>query len=186
MSLFSRTGARLRGFGRDTDAMLSVEAAIMVPLLVFFLATLYTIFDIFRYDATNSKAAYTIGDLLSRETEPVDQAFIDGMKDIFDYMTLANPSSTWLRVSVVRYDGDDEEFKLVWSEGSTGVVSLTPETMDVVEHHIPEMAEEDTVIVVETFMPYVMPMPVGMRDFSYRNVVVTRPRFASQLLWDGA
>jgi hypothetical protein len=187
MTLFAKLKARattrLRVFAAETDAMLSVEAALMAPLLAFFLSVLYTTFDIFRFDATNSKAAYTIGDLMSRETEAVNQPFINGMKGIFDYMTLSNPSSTWLRVSVVRYDGDDEEFKLVWSHGSTGVISLTQETLSVVEPQIPEMAEEDTVIVVETYMPYVMSLPVGMKNFAYKNVVITRPRFSAQLVW---
>ncbi|MCR8723679.1 TadE/TadG family type IV pilus assembly protein [Frigidibacter sp. ROC022] len=174
---------RLRSFADDTRGMLSVEAAIAAPLLVFFLSLMYVTFDIFRIDATNSKAAYTIGDLLSRETEEIDQDFIDGMKGIFDYITLANADDTWIRVSVVRYDGDDEEFKLVWSQGNTGVESLTQDTLDVVEGSIPDMAEEDTVIVVETYMPYEMPLRVGLADFAYKNVVITRPRFSGQLLW---
>lgn len=183
---FQGLGRRLRGFARDTRGMLSVEAAIAAPLLVFFLSLLYVTFDIFRIDATNSKAAYTIGDLLSRETDEVDQAFIDGMKGIFDYITLANSDDTWIRVSVVRYDGDDEEFKLVWSQGNTGIASLTQSTLGVIEGAIPDMAEEDTVIVVETYMPYVIPLHIGLDDFAYKNVVITRPRFSAQLLWAGS
>lgn len=178
--------SRLRRFHRDDRGMVSVEAAIMAPLLVFFLSVLYTTFDVFRWDATNSKAAYTLGDLLSRETDPVNQNFIDGMKEIFDYITLADPADTWIRVTVVRYDGDDEENKLVWSHGSSGVVSLKQSTMSVIEAAIPQMSEEDTVIVVETYMPYHVTLPVGWNDFEYSNIVVTRPRFASQLIWTNA
>ncbi len=45
------------------------------------------------------------------------------------------------------------------------------------------MTEEDTVIVVETYMTYPMTMKVGIADFAYKNMVVTRPRFSSQLCW---
>jgi hypothetical protein len=171
-----------RRFLRDTGGSLSIEAAIMAPTLVFALFLIFTIFDIFRFDATNSKAAYTIGDLLSRETEGVDQAYINGLKDIFDYIVL-NDNDTWIRVSVVRYDGDDDEFKLVWSHGNTGVTSLDSDTAESIYTVIPEMSEEDIVIVVETFMPYQMPFRVGIADFSFKNTVVTRPRFSSQLNW---
>jgi hypothetical protein len=175
-----RIRTQLNRFARDTRASLSIEAAIMVPTLVFTLMFMFTVFDIFRFDATNSKAAYTIGDLLSRETEGVDQAYIDGMKDIFDYIVLSD-EDTWIRVSVVRYDGDDDELKLVWSKGNTGTTALTDETADTIFPAIPQMSEEDIVIVVETFMPYVMPFRVGIGDFSFKNTVITRPRFSSQL-----
>ena len=167
----------------DTGGMLSIETAMMAPLLAFVMALMFTTFDIFRFDATNSKAAYTLGDLLSRETKPVDQPFVDGLKSIFDYITLSDPTKTWIRVSVVRYDGDDAEMKLVWSHGSNGVTGLTQETLDVIRSQIPDMSEEDTVVVIETSMAYPMTLPVAMPNFSYKNTVVTRPRFAAQLLW---
>jgi hypothetical protein len=176
---------RIRQFLGDTGASMSIEAAIMAPTLIFALFLMFTIFDIFRYDATNSKAAFTIGDLLSRETDPVDQEFVDGMKDIFDYMTNTD-AATWLRVSVVRYDGDDEELKLVWSHGNTGTPALTDETFSTITDSIPDMAEEDTVIVVETYMPYQMPFRVGLRGFAFKNTVITRPRFSSQLVWQAS
>jgi hypothetical protein len=174
-----------RRFGRDTSGSLSVEAAIMAPGLIGALFLMFTIFDIFRLDATNSKAAYTIGDLLSRETDPVDQEFIDGMKEIFDYIVLKN-EATWLRVSVVRFDGDDDEMKLVWSHSSgDGVSPLTDTTFSTIEAEIPSMAEEDTVIVVETFMPYQVRVPFlkVIDSFAFKNTIITRPRFSSQLVW---
>jgi hypothetical protein len=174
----------LRRFWGDAEGSLSIEAAIMVPTLAFAMSLMYTAFDAFRFDATNSKAAYTIGDLFSRETDPVDQDFIDGMKDIFDYITLSDPADTWLRVSVVRYDGDDDELKLLWSHVDGNVTALTQDTLVSIADQIPDMSEEDTVIVVETSMNYVMKMQVGIPDFAFRNLVVTRPRFSSQLCWE--
>lgn len=174
---------RIGAFAADTSGLLSVEAAIMVPTLVFMLSLLYTTFDIFRYDATNARAAYTVADLLSRETDPVNQGFIDGMKNVYDYITLSDGSETWVRVTVVRYDDDDEELKLLWSHVAGTEAALTTETLATVAADVPDMADEDTVIVVETFTPYHMPFNVGIADFAYRNVIVTRPRFAAQLLW---
>lgn len=178
--------ARIHRFLHETRASLSVEAVIIAPALIMTLFFMFTVFDIFRIDTTNSKAAYTIGDLLSRQTEePVNQSYIDGMKDIFDYIVMEH-TGTWLRVSVVRYDGDDDALRLVWSHGNTGTPPLTDETFVNIEGAIPEMSEEDIVIVVETYMPYHVNVPFisALSDFAYYNVVVTRPRFASQLCWD--
>jgi hypothetical protein len=172
----------LRRFLADAGGSLSIEAAIMAPTLTFAIMLTYTTFDIFRVDATNSKAAYTIGDLLSRETNPVNQTYIDGMKDIFDYITAA-PANSWLRVSAVRYDANDAEMKLIWSHAKGTTTLLTQETLDPVLPMIPDMADEDTVIVVETYMPYAMPFRVGIADFGYKETIITRPRFSAQLVW---
>jgi hypothetical protein len=172
----------LRRFRRDSQGSLSVEAVLMAPMLIMSLFFIFTIFDIFRLDTTNAKAAYTIGDLLSRQTDPVDQNFVDGMRDIYNYIVRDNNTS--VRVSVVRFDGDDAEFKLVWSHGSS-IDPLTDAEFQVLKNSIPAMTEEDIVIVVETNMPYSVQIPFfnGLNTLNFHNVVVTRPRFASQLCW---
>lgn len=169
----------LRGFAEDTRGQLSIEAAMMIPLITFIYVTTFTYFGTFRADATNVKAAYAVGDMLSRETNPVDASYIEGMNTVFKYMTLSS-KPTWIRVSNVGYDGAEKKFFLNWSHASGGHQGAEIEEL---QEAIPAMAAGDTVIVVETFMPYVPMYNVGLKPFTYRNVVVTRPRFAPQLLW---
>jgi Flp pilus assembly protein TadG len=166
-------------FARDTEGQLSIEAAMMIPLIVWVYVTTFTYFETFRADSTNVKAAYAVGDMLSRQTDPVNQTYIDGMRDVFRYMTLAR-ETPWLRVSVVGFDGQTNAFFLQWSNASSGHV---PATLAELEPNIPAMTPGDSVIVVETFMPYTPEFNIGLDPFTFRNVVVTRPRFAPQLLW---
>jgi hypothetical protein len=176
MTLFRR----LARFQRDTRGQLSIEAAMMVPLICWIYFSTFTYFETFRADATNIKAAYAVGDMLSRETEPVDQGYVNGLNKLFSYMTMSR-KPTWIRVTSVGYSEADEAFVLNWSsasDGHNGLAELTP-----IAASIPEMSAGDTVIVVETYMPYTPEFNIGLRPFTYRNVVVTRPRFAPQLLW---
>ena len=171
---------RLSRFRRDDGGQLSIEAAIMIPLIVWVYVATFTYFEAFRADSTNVKAAYAVGDLLSRETNPVDAAYIDGMNGIFSYMTNSK-EPTWIRVSNVGWDSDADDFKLNWSY-ATG--SHDPVILEDIKAQIPMMSPGDTVIVVETYMPYTPDFNVGIKPFTFRNLVVTRPRFAPQLCLD--
>ncbi|MCR8723676.1 TadE/TadG family type IV pilus assembly protein [Frigidibacter sp. ROC022] len=171
--------ARLARFGRDGRGSLSIEAALMIPLITWIMVTTFTYFDTFRADSTNVKAAYTVGDMLSRETEPVDATYIEGLNTMFSYMVFAQ-EGTWIRVSNVGFDSSENKMVLNWTY-ATG--SHTAATMAELEPQIPMMSDGDTVIVVETFMPFTPAFNIGLDRMTFRNVVVTRPRFAPQLLW---
>ena len=169
----------LARFGRDSGGQLSIEAAIMIPLITWIYVMTFTFFGTFRADATNVKAAYAVGDMLSRETVAIDDSYIDGMNTVFGYMT-ASAQPTWIRVSNVGYDGDKKLFVLNWSHATGGHPAAL---LSDLAGQLPDMTPGDTVIVVETFMPYTPEYSVGLKPFTFRNVVVTRPRFAPQLLW---
>jgi hypothetical protein len=167
-------------FAADTGGQLSIEAALMVPMIVWIYVSTFTYFETFRADSANVKAAYAIGDMLSRETAEVNQSYIDGLNGIFSYMTVAR-QETWLRVSSVAWDDAGQKFVLRWSAASAGHAPL--DTVDPIAASIPAMSPGDTVVVVETYMPYTPEFNIGLDPFTYRNVVVTRPRFASYLRW---
>jgi hypothetical protein len=171
---------RLTRFTRDTEGQLSIEAAMMVPLICWIYFSTFTYFETFRADATNIKAAYAIGDMLSRETAGVDKTYVDGLNSVFAYMTVAR-KPTWLRVSSVGYDSVAEDFVLNWSSASGTKLGLVD--IEAIRASIPAMSAGDTVIVVETYMPYQPEFNIGLKPFTYRNVVVTRPRFAPKLDW---
>lgn len=171
--------ARLARFGHETRASLSIEAAMMIPLITWIMVTTFTYFDTFRADSTNVKAAYTVGDMLSRETEPVNATYIEGLNTMFAYMVFAKEGS-WIRVSNVAYDGVENKLVLNWTHATGGHADAT---LDQLAPQIPMMSAGDTVIVVETFMPFTPAFNIGLDPMTFRNVVVTRPRFAPQLLW---
>lgn len=170
----------LRRFTADTSGQLSVEAALMVPIIVWVYVSTFTYFETFRADSANVKAAYTIGDMLSRETNGVNQAYIDGLNDIFAYMSVAR-EATWLRVTSVYWDVDEQAYVLDWSAASGSREPLTD--LDPIIDSIPILGPGDNVVVVETYMRYTPEFNIGLDPFTYRNVVVTKPRFAPALSW---
>ena len=56
-----------------------VEAVIVTPLLFWWYLASYQYFDAFREKNASQKAAYAISDLISRETEEIDTAYIERM-----------------------------------------------------------------------------------------------------------
>ena len=58
--------ARLATFAQDARGSLSVEAALILPLLCWFYVASFVWFDAFRTQNANLKASYTLADMLSR------------------------------------------------------------------------------------------------------------------------
>lgn len=187
-----------RRFGRDEGASLSVEAALIAPLLFWaFLAT-YTYFDLYRVKNLSLKANYAISDLLSRETNVIDSNYITGAKNLFRYLTKSD-SSAWVRVSVVHCvdgcavkGGDNtgpRELSADWSRATDGIATFSDADInDQFDSIIPLLAAGERVIIVETTMDYqpaFSPTLTGIGDQTFNDIVMTRPRFASQLCFSG-
>ncbi len=174
--------ARLALFGRDLKGSLSVEAVLIFPILIWAYVAMFVFFNAFRAQTTNLKAAYTVGDMLSRELDPVNQAYLDGLNNVFNYLVQPqNP--TWIRVTVVNWDDVNKVFKVQWSHATHGKPGYTNATITQLASKIPVMAVGDTVIIVQTAMPYTPAFDVGIGAFNFDDLVITRPRFAPQLLW---
>jgi Flp pilus assembly protein TadG len=94
---------RLRRFAGDTQGNIALETLIWMPFILFLLVATFSLHDAFRYKSMNVKAAYTISDALSRETDPIDSAYLDGMVELLDFLTRPGGASS-LRVTLVRYD----------------------------------------------------------------------------------
>ena len=175
---------RLKRNLRDEKGSFSVEAILMFPLLVWAFIAMYVFYEGLRESNINLKATYTIGDLLSRETDVINQNYLDGMNGVYAWLSRsATPVS--LRVSVVRYDAANDSHIMVWSRGVDQPNLLQQEVTDRIAQHIPIMADADTVIVVESWTTYDPIMDIGLSDTDIYNLVVTAPRFSKQLLFEG-
>ncbi|WP_421703603.1 TadE/TadG family type IV pilus assembly protein [Aliiroseovarius sp.] len=183
---------RTRAFCRDEDGSMTVEAVMILPFLLWaFLAT-FTYFDVYRAKNLALKANYAISDLLSRENTPIDMNYLLGIEDIYTYLTQGGDPA-WVRVTVVRCTEDctDEAVRTLdvgWSKATDGLAALTDEQVqETYADVIPLLAEGDWVTMVETMAGYEPPFSVyltGIRPRDMRDIVLTRPRFASQLCWN--
>ncbi|MGH1355591.1 MAG: TadE/TadG family type IV pilus assembly protein [Thalassovita sp.] len=175
--------ARLRAFAEDTRGTVAIEAVLALPVLFWTFLASFVYFDAYRQTSINLKAAYMVGDVLSRETNAVDNDYMDGMMSLFDFLANAN-NPTKLRVTVVRWDTDDDAYERDWSQTRGAVSALTNSDLVGLESSLPIMSDGERVIIVETWSRYTPPFSVGLESREMYNFVTTSPRFAPLLAWE--
>lgn len=175
---------RLRRFARDDDGNIALEALIWLPFILFVLAATFSLHDAFRYKSLNVKAAYTISDAISRETDPIDNAYLDGMVELLDFLTRPGGYSS-LRVTLVRYNDTDGIYETEWSKTRGNAEALHTSDLEQMRDQLPTMLHNERVIVVETETFYDPPfaIPGLTQDGLFYNYGFTRPRFAPKVVW---
>ncbi|RVV98643.1 pilus assembly protein [Mesobaculum littorinae] len=173
-------------FCADTRGTFSIETVLVVPLLFWSVVVSYVFVDAYRMQGQNVRATYTIGDLLSRQdARQLTPAYVRGLGDLHHYLTNGR-HDTWIRVTGIRWRGTVEEYELMWSEPSSGDhPRVTKATLPDLLHQVPDLANGDMVILVEswmTFTPLFELAGFGTQEFHHQMSV--SPRFAPQLLMD--
>ena len=179
LSKLSRFFSRFR---REERASATVEFAIIIPILFWVYAGSYVFFDSFRQSAINLKAAYTIGDLISRETNFINADYIDSMYNMTKLLTGTNTPMA-MRITVIRWDEEDDKYHLDWSKSRGDVFPLDESSLEEIEARLPVMPDDERVILVETWNTWKGVMETGMGERSLDNFVFTRPRFAPQVVY---
>lgn len=179
--------AHLIRFRDGTDGVVSIEAILILPILFWAYIGTFVIFDAFKNMNTNQKAAYTISDMFSRETQEIDSSYIDSAQDILAYLTRETDTTAKLRVTMVRWHQRRGRYEVDWSEKrGAGLSTLTTEALYSYNDKLPVMPHGETVILLETFVDFDPPFNIGLDALTFKNLVVTRPRFAPQLVWSGS
>ncbi|KUJ80564.1 hypothetical protein AVO45_05830 [Ruegeria marisrubri] len=172
---------RMKRFAAQEEGSIVLEALIIVPILFWAILAGYTFFEGYRQSASNVKAAYTIGDLISRETRELNSVYMDSMEDMFALM-VRNQSNLKMRISLVLYDADTDRHTVSWSAIRGGYTEkLTDADMPEYKDLLPPMSDQGTLILVETSNTFVPPFRVGLDNIELKNFVFTRPRFANNI-----
>lgn len=179
-----KTGNRLRHFNHATDGAVSVEFVLAMPILFWAFAACFVFFDGYRQSAVNLKAAYTISDMISRETAGIDENYIDSLQKLMTMMARSG-SDTALRVTIVRWSEDTQKYYVDWSVQRGYPSVLTNTDVSDMKNRLPTMADEERVIVVETSNTFTPTFRVGLDEKQLTNFVFTRPRFSPQVAWAG-
>lgn len=179
---------RLRRFARDEDGNVAVETIIIIPILFWAYLSMFAIFDVYRQYALNEKAAYTIGDMISRQTTPLDDAYLDGARAMVKYLTRSrNETEPSIRVTSIKYDANNDIYKRDWSHTrGDGAVALTNNDVKNWHDRLPIMLHNERIVVVETFVDYDPPFSTGLNNTTIARFVFTRPRYSPQVLWQGS
>jgi len=178
-----RLAQYLRGFRDEDRGSIAVETIIVIPILFWGYLSMFAIFDAYRQQAINQKAAYTLGDIISRETTPIDNNYLIGAREMLAYLTANETTDVALRVTSVTYDEDNDEYVRFWSEKKGWMPELSNEAIQALRDDLPVMPDNETVVVVETFVNYDPPFNTGLQNREIHNFVFTRPRYAPQVLW---
>ena len=189
--MFFKIFKPFRTFNDDQRGSLSVESVLVFPLLFWAICATYTYFHAFKVQNAANRANYTISDILSRETGGVTAGYIDGMHNIYEYMTRNRDGQTWIRVTVVTCrsscDKPTRNLNLEWSYATGGASAYQKAEVSSLDAYVPNLPKGDSLILVETSSLY-KPMFQGMvPNFGNRNLVsysATRPRFTQQIVWD--
>lgn len=170
----------LRRFLTDCRGSVSVEFVLVAPFLFWALMACYDFFDGYRQSAVNVKAANTIADLISRETATVDDRYIDSMHEMMKLL-IRSGRPVQMRISVLRWDEDDDRYYVDWSVVRNRTGALSDATVGDIADRLPVMTDNDRVILVETSTTYTPLFRTGLRQAQLENFVFTRPRFAPQV-----
>ena len=171
----------LQSFRRDEKGSIAIETVLIIPALFWAYLALFAIFDVYRQYSVNQKAAFTLGDMVSRETTPIDNEYVDGSLELLQYLTNARDAAdVSIRISSIAYRQDSDSFELDWSQTRGDAITPLAEA-DVADWHdrLPVMADNDHITVVETFVDYDPPFNTGLADREIRNFVFTKPRYST-------
>lgn len=169
-------------FVREENGNAAIETIIMVPAMFLCLLTFITLIDFTRMHGMHQKAAYTISDMISRETLPIDQDYLSGTNALLNTLT-RDPQTSTVRVTIVRYDADRDIFKLDWSKTNGYAQPLSNNQVRNWTDRLPHMVHNERMIVVETAAQYEPPFNIGLGNQQIENFIFTRPRYAPQVLW---
>ena len=176
---------RLQRFLRDPRGTASVEAIIILPLLLWGYIATFVYFDAFRMQNLNLKAAYTIVDMISRETGTINPTYINGLNTVYDYLTNTN-AATSIRVSSVNWDAATGRYNVQWSYATKSQPVMDNTQVNLFKTKLPKLPVGDTLIVVETNLPFTPDFPnlnLGVKATTFTQFISTRPRFTSKVCY---
>lgn len=176
----------LSRFVHGERGAISAEAIVVMPVLLWGLLATFVYFDAFRANSTSNKAAYTVADAISRQTTFIDGPYLDGMNVLYNRLSLTR-HPTEMRVTSIGWSDDDDAFNVVWSYSTGDRPELTTVLLNThFNDRLPTIPEGDNLLMIEAIQDYTPPVRVGLGPRTFRNIVVTRPRYAAQVrFFDG-
>ncbi|NSX53909.1 TadE/TadG family type IV pilus assembly protein [Parasulfitobacter algicola] len=174
----------IKSFVKDTHGSASLEAILILPMLLWAYVAMIVFWDGYKSDLIVEKASFTIADTLSRERNPVDQNYLDGLNRTFAWLSYTN-QPTSVRVTTVRQNVDPDgnrELVMLWSKASG---ELSPHgSVNNVEAFTPLLGGGEEAIIVETKMLFV-PFATGvLPEIPISKRVLISPRFVASYCWD--
>jgi hypothetical protein len=163
---------------RDERGSISIEFAILMPLLLFMTTGGVGFWDAFYSKSRTAKVAYLIGDIMSRH-DAVDATDMTYLFDLANKMLPAGLDERAVRVTSICFE--DDQYRVLWSYTANDgeVIGFDPLTdTDIPLGLMPPMDPQDSVILTEVealWEPYFVNIGLGAKV--WENTLVSRPRF---------
>lgn len=145
---------------------------------------MFTYFEAYRAQAVAEKTAYTISDMISRETLAITPQYMTNARKIYMDLSGLSPGETALRVTLLRWDGNNNKFNVDWSQRRGDIPKLRNRDVNEYDDLLPTLINNDRIILVETASDYDPAFSVGLAPRVIETFVFTRPRYAPQIIWD--
>lgn len=173
----------VRDFAEDETGVVAAEAVITLPILAWAYAATFVWFDAFKSETQYMKAAYALADAISREMAPITPTYIDSVEKMLNFMT-DSAERVQVRVSIVCWSVDDEEYRVAWSQTRGGADALSNANVNNYSAHLPSMTQYEELIFLETWTVWEPAFNMGLEARTMYNPIVTKPRFAAQVIWN--
>ena len=171
----------LKAFRDNDRGTVAVEAVVIFPMVMWAFLAMFVYFEGYRQTAINHKAANTIADMLSRETANITPTYVNNTKELFDLLAEAN-GDTKIRLSVIKWAKRHDSFRVNWSKAKgQGISGLTNDDVANMTGKLPEVPNQERMVLVETWSTYKPLFRIGMENTVINTFVFTRLRFAPQL-----
>lgn len=172
----NRLANRAGRFLAEDDAALSIEAAIMLPILCAMYVSGYQFFDGYRREAQIYKANYAVADLVTRQTKsdtitPVD---LEGLQRVFETLT-SSENQSYMRFTEVRRN--DEGIEVIWSYASDGQPGMTTARVQGFLDQIPSLSHNERVVLVESYTYDAPFFSVGLEERIIDVMIPISPRY---------
>lgn len=167
---------------KDTTAAVSLESVIVFPMLTWAWVGTFAFFDAYRVYNTSIKATFTIADLISRQTSTVYGYDIEGMATMLEAM-IRDTDGVEMRVTQILRDTSGD-YRVDWSHGTGTQAQLYTANLAAIEDRLPDMANGERVVLVESFVDYDPAFNIAINDLTFDNFTLTRPRYAGQVPYD--
>jgi Flp pilus assembly protein TadG len=161
----------------DQRGVAAIEFAIVAPVLVVLLLSVVTYFTAARDDHQAKRAAFTVSDLITRQTS-VDTAFLALARQILIHTSPTSASEPALRVTSVSRPVD--AMTVDWSYATPPFAAMT--SVAVPAARLPAIAVGESLIVVETDAAYAPAFPIaGLVLPRLQNLTSARPRLVGRI-----
>lgn len=175
----------LRQFVRDEAGTVMAETVIVLPTLLWSYLAMFVYWDSFRSMNIVQKASYTVSDIVSREQKVLPTTYFDGMKSVIEVL-INSDQDVKMRVTSITYKQSTLEYRVLWSYSpGSALPELTTTTLESLKSRIPAMSDADYATIVETEMPYTPVFNIGMNAMTFKQFIVTRPRFVAPTCLSG-